>query len=479
MKYLQIILILLISKTSVGQSSYCVIKGSVKGFDNISSIKTISTIKTTDAMSFAETNLIPIADGLFEKKIVLESAQSLFIKCSGISHEIIVQPKDTIDLNFVKLFKPDTIRSESLTIVTNEGTHFKGSKRYLHAFIDSLQSRFGQLAEFSGDGANPDEQKRFIEILLNKRIEYLKYYTAKYHLPNEFVNIAELEINGSYLNSLISRLFKFSRDEFGPNYFSALSVEDFTWEKCSKSRQYMSAARNYCTYFLRTTIFGGASAEQNLDEQYQIISNNIKDKKLRDYLLTFLLNDYIDQSPSNFSLIYNAYIKICSNKSYIDAISSRYTKANMLVTNAIPDDVLEKTILISADNKNRLSLKEFIKTQSKNNIIVDFWATWCGPCLLQMPYILAFEKEYSQKHSFMFVSVEKDRGVFEKFVKDKKLGGEHYYMLDGFNSPLSKYLNMKSIPRYIVLDKKFHLVKAVAPFPANNAAFAKMLGELN
>ncbi|SHJ00484.1 TlpA family protein disulfide reductase [Algibacter luteus] len=86
-------------------------------------------------------------------------------------------------------------------------------------------------------------------------------------------------------------------------------------------------------------------------------------------------------------------------------------------------------------------------------ILVNFWATWCPPCIAEMPSMEALYKDYSGKIDFVFVSNE-DFQVVNEFIKKKG------YTFEVFN-PLTQYpsnFDVTSIPRTFLLDKEGHIV---------------------
>lgn len=103
---------------------------------------------------------------------------------------------------------------------------------------------------------------------------------------------------------------------------------------------------------------------------------------------------------------------------------------------------------------------------------------WCGPCLVQLPYALSFEKMHPSKISFAFLSLDRNIKDFKAAVKNVELKGEQYFLVDGFKSSFATLLGMKSIPRYVLLDKTFHLIKVMAPLPSNKTGFKKMIDDL-
>ena len=83
-------------------------------------------------------------------------------------------------------------------------------------------------------------------------------------------------------------------------------------------------------------------------------------------------------------------------------------------------------------------------------VVLDFWATWCGPCKVQHPMIEKIRERYKDNDKIVFLSVDSDTDhtLVAPFVKEMKWQGPLYY--DG---GVSRALNISSIPTVIVLDQ--------------------------
>lgn len=116
-------------------------------------------------------------------------------------------------------------------------------------------------------------------------------------------------------------------------------------------------------------------------------------------------------------------------------------------------------------NGKDVSLSDFIGKV----VLVDAWATWCGPCKKEMESIQKLEKEFAGKDVvFMCVSVDeaKDKQKWKDFVKNENLEGIQLFS-GGFESDIVKFYDIKSIPRFILIDKKGNIVSKDAPRPSS------------
>lgn len=103
-------------------------------------------------------------------------------------------------------------------------------------------------------------------------------------------------------------------------------------------------------------------------------------------------------------------------------------------------------------------------------VLVDVWATWCGPCKMQIPHLMKLEKEMRGKDLVVLgVSVDeaKDKQKWLDFVKSHNMGGVQVNA-SGW-SKITKDYKITGIPRFMVFDKKGNVVSVDAPRPSNPA----------
>jgi thiol-disulfide isomerase/thioredoxin len=101
-------------------------------------------------------------------------------------------------------------------------------------------------------------------------------------------------------------------------------------------------------------------------------------------------------------------------------------------------------------------------------VLVDVWATWCGPCKGEIPHLKKLEEEmHGQDVLFLSVSVDeqKDHQKWKDFIASEELGGVQLFA-SGW-SDIAKFYDIKGIPRFMVFDKNGNIVSTDAPRPSN------------
>ena len=97
---------------------------------------------------------------------------------------------------------------------------------------------------------------------------------------------------------------------------------------------------------------------------------------------------------------------------------------------------------------NQIKLKKY----TKKLIIINFWATWCTPCIKEIPELVELERKFADKVDVLFISVGLNSPEDVNFFLKKN----NYDNIDIFidhNLEISKNLEISQIPSTVILDK--------------------------
>ena len=86
-------------------------------------------------------------------------------------------------------------------------------------------------------------------------------------------------------------------------------------------------------------------------------------------------------------------------------------------------------------------------------VLIDFWATWCGPCVNELPNVLStYTKHHAEGFEIIGVSLDEKRSELDAFLKDKQIPWQQFFDGQGWGNKLSTKYGVDSIPATYLLD---------------------------
>lgn len=129
----------------------------------------------------------------------------------------------------------------------------------------------------------------------------------------------------------------------------------------------------------------------------------------------------------------------------------------------IPKELIKAPDFSLADiNGKRFDLSDF----KGKYVYMDIWATWCGPCKVQIPFMKELEKQFHDAPiHFVSVSLDKleDKPIWEKIVRENQMSGVQLFA--GREDNFGFDYKIEYIPTFIILDKEGNIMIDRAPAP--------------
>lgn len=99
-----------------------------------------------------------------------------------------------------------------------------------------------------------------------------------------------------------------------------------------------------------------------------------------------------------------------------------------------------------------MSGREFSLDQFKGKVVLlDFWATWCGPCRMTMPMLEKMEREFDGKLVLLAINMQEDENIVREYVEAQAVGSR--VLLDKEGAVGEAY-GLVSLPTHILIDKE-------------------------
>jgi thiol-disulfide isomerase/thioredoxin len=218
-----------------------------------------------------------------------------------------------------------------------------------------------------------------------------------------------------------------------------------------------------------------------LEDHYNEEVNTMMEKdSTRDYALAGLeVLGFVKNDTIRNALIYNkARYEITYTgdlKTYYETFTNLVNDSLYLAKMAQSYNDLEK---VSAgkpspkfvDYENYKGGKTSLDDLKGRYVYIDVWATWCGPCIREIPALKKLETDYHTKNiEFVSISVDvaKSHGKWRDMVADKDLKGVQLFAPNAFESDFVKNYKIMGIPRFILIDPDGNIMNSNAPRPSS------------
>lgn len=185
--------------------------------------------------------------------------------------------------------------------------------------------------------------------------------------------------------------------------------------------------------------------------------------------INYLINRYINLPEADRALLKSEYRKYISDSTELNKAHKIIADTERLAKGSIAPDFKYPDI-----NGKMISLSDF----KGKYVYIDLWATWCLPCIAEIPALKELEEEFKEENIvFLSVAIKDKKTRWEKMIKDKQLGGIQLYSGATLEASINKDYVINTIPRFMIIDKEGKIITAFATKPSNPET-RKMLQQL-
>ncbi len=190
----------------------------------------------------------------------------------------------------------------------------------------------------------------------------------------------------------------------------------------------------------------------------KMAGDSIKNAKVRDAML-YQFCKYRLTKSKELDKSFELYKRYANNPEHISEIEKIYLARKKTQTGEIsPSFSFE-------DINGKLVTNEDLKGKL---LYIDVWATWCGPCLREIPYFDTLQRQFEgRKIQFVSISYQDNKERWQKMVKEKELLGIQLFAADS-KAPFFTDYQVEGIPRYILIDDKGIIIDSDAKRPSDN-----------
>ena len=194
-----------------------------------------------------------------------------------------------------------------------------------------------------------------------------------------------------------------------------------------------------------------AQYEMLRTEQTNMIKKFVESKSTS-YIAPFIIRRYLvhDMEVEDLELILTKIdTSVHDAREYVELSERVHTLKSVAIGNPAVDFALNDT------TGNPIAISSF---QGKF-LLIDFWASWCGPCRRENPNVVKLYNDFSDKgFEIIGVSFDESRERWIKAIHDDGLTWPHVSDLKGWQSAAGKLYAINSIPATVLLDREGNIV---------------------
>lgn len=182
-----------------------------------------------------------------------------------------------------------------------------------------------------------------------------------------------------------------------------------------------------------------------------------------------IINNYADEmilsilkdAPEDMEKDLVAYKEVSTNKKgweEADKVYARYSK----MKKGAPGADFEMTDI----NGKKYSFKDF----RGKVLYIDCWASWCGPCCMEIPFMKKLVEHYKSNNNIEIISISLDqnKNAWIRKLKTDSPKWKQFICTDNFNSQLCKNYDIDAIPRFLMFDKQGNIISLDATRPSSD-----------
>jgi thiol-disulfide isomerase/thioredoxin len=462
MKKLVTIVVLLISSKTYSQKN-AVISGEIKNNKSDSIGIAINNPVKGERQQHYKSKID--SNGKFKIVVPLIESLHAILMTSKSNIMLFISPNDSINCTYDE--------NAILTSMNFEGNN-AGQYNYFIKYLNDFGTPHGYF--FKTDysdvfNMNPVSFKNYRKEKLANDLLFLKNYSENQLLTHEFKQFAEIEIKYSYYYGLLSyygfkKYFRKIEEKLPDDFYDEINGSLFNNDLFLNSDNYVQATKMY----INTMNMEEYTTPQSFFPKAMHVSSEVLSGKTSyNYQLNTLLEMMqTDASVALKDSLTSSFLEKCPYDDYNIIITNNYKKNKAASNASIPQKTLKS--VFETESGKETTLNEILKIYKNKVIYIDVWASWCGPCKVEMPYSMALKDKFKNENVvFMYLSVDKNKDAWKKAINNWKIYGEHYLIHEGIESEFGKHFNIHGVPHYILIDKNGKTIFPSAVRPSSKS----------
>ena len=337
---------------------------------------------------------------------------------------------------------------------------------FLHAWQRELET-------VAGDGviyermitANPNAFAAFIDSITHVKTAFLHTWNKDRLLDDDFRNLIELRIRYEGLQKLLEypaiymRANQLTEESIPDTYYDFLQTADVFDDSNLTSPSYVNFLMTYLGYFAKRHQIATKEDENPNTHQYRLAGLALENGS-RDYIQAVFVSRELNYGKLNeaFALL-STFMKENRSDRSVNALQ----QAEQAINRLGPGTPAPGFTMMDIEGK-QVSLSDFLGKV----VYLDFWASWCGPCMREMPHFKELKKRMADQPDlvFLYISIDTDTQAWRNTVERHEISGVHLNT-PGRERGVPALYNVKWIPCFYLIGRDGNIVSNRPPKPSD------------
>ena len=429
-----------------------------------------------------ESTTKPLTNGQFQFIVNLDQSNLVELIANNIIHKIYLDPGDNLQLQL----------NDSTIIFNGKGAV---QNRFLDKFYTQFANDFNDSVMFPkilSSGVDVFEMAIFDS--RKKQNEFYKNDPGKNNFSTGFNSFMQNTISYRYWNLMFAYPIINANSNKGliVNGLPTIMLDglikvQLNNDSALNSESYREFLKYYVIYF--TSQANGFNKFNDFsisaDKKLSLARERLKGEALKFWLTKFTLDECGRIGPFLIKKLYSLLLEIDKEIKYTPFVKEfcgdqmamkeeKKKEEKIAGTNGTATTGNDELDLTDVNGKH-VSLSDF-----KGKVVyIDFWASWCGPCRMMMPYSKKLHEQLTDKQKkrivFLYISIDGDPAGWKKGIEDMGIQGVNVNSPGNWSSKATRYFQINSIPRYMIMNKKGEIVDPNAKRPADPAILDDLL----
>ena len=356
--------------------------------------------------------------------------------------------------------------SRPLESIVYSGTG-SANNAFLLSYQREVESKIGDrfVAQQAGQ-RDAEAFKQLLDSIYQEKMSFLNNGINNGGLSPEFVAYIETRLTYERYGKLLDYPVMHQRANQLPEapfmeeaYSAFLQDKNIFDDSKLENLAYTNFLLSYLTYYGQNNP-EAADAGLPANQQTYVLAGKALSGLSRDFVQALMLGRELSYGEMDDAVaLYSEYVGGNASVSYKNRIMAIYNNMQRLAPgNPAPDFTMTDI------NGNEVSLSDF----RGKVVYLDFWASWCGPCMREMPYFKELKARMADQKDlvFVYVSIDTDTEAWRNTIDRHEITGVH------FNTPgrergVPALYNVKWIPSFFIIGKDGNMFDNRPPKPSD------------